>query len=1734
MSTAGIHIMEINDKISMDILHPVLRKWVCKIFGSINILQNTTIPRIIDHKNTLIMAPTGSGKTLSVFLGILSVLQKMDDMEELEDHVYALYVSPLKALNNDIHKNLDLPLQALQEAINSNIRIGKRTGDTTTNERAKMLRKPPHILITTPESLGLMQTSPKFKLHLRNIEWIIIDEIHAIAGNKRGILQALNVERVCYYLNKEPCRIGISATIEPQIEIANYLRGNRKTEVGIINIPASKKMDLKVISPVEDLILTPYSKIEDAQIEILQKIIEENTTSLIFTNTRSLAEKLSYKISEIFDEWEKIAVHHGSLDKNVRLSIEEKLKHGDMLAVFSSTSLEMGIDIGSIDIVAQIGSPKTVRSLLQRVGRSGHSLAKLSRGRLIITTRDDLIECTSMGRMALKNIIDRITIPEAPADVLFQTIVGMALEQKWTFKDAYEIIHSAYPYRNLSFDEFVNYIKWESNPTEEGWKYTHIWMDEKTREFGKRRSSRQAYMQNIGTIPELSMISVILQGYRTRIGQVSEKFAEKLEVGDIFLLGGHTYEMVRSVGNKLIVKEVFGVVPTVPSWVGEGLSRSKEVSYAIDELFQKVEPMIILNKREEVFSFLSENYPVEAGEINALYEYIYQQIQISKLPLLNRIVIEKYVDPGDHINYLFLSIYGQAVNLALAHIIATQIAIRIDTNVATVATDNGFLIKLPPGMEFDVRSLFEYIKTDTWIVDAENKIRQTELFKHRFRHAANRSLMILRRRGQIRNSMDIQQKQVKWLLQILDPKHPIILETVREILHDVYDTKTAIEVLNNINKGIIKLDFILKDNPSPMTHQIILNGELDILEIKDRKSLLQSLHNELLSQILPETDDIIFNLEDVNKYFRMKTHKEFIDIKNAIHAISSLAIQDFYKYAAKLTGYNKSELIDNASHITDIVVLDDRLITIELLAHYAAIHNQEFWKGIHNNNNQIIQAKELYKNISPMQGLEYIIINILRYIGPLNVNELVELTNIDKERLETALFTLLRKQDVYSGKFTHKEKQYILAEDRDGIIKQFRDRNEITQEQLLAYRTKKMNLVEQLRDMSLEELLLKNGPARDAVELFARLPDFSWKELRSLLLKRKVYFGRFMGGRLMFMHEQFIRDFITVARTDKLQGDEFELYLTIADIPGITKSQIIKITGWDSSRVQNAITILEKQLYISRIGWSLSLTLGGFTNPQYIVLPDGYSRKEESIFKIIQYCIDWYGPLNLKDIIRITRFDYETVESFIEKMDFETHELFGYLYYGKHSDFVEIKSSKQKDTIHILSPLDPFFYMTSGSLRASSFPRQTRLFIVINGHTHGHIDIKLPNRDILQVLNVYIGRKWKTVDIAEFIGNKLLQLAKNTYLCQMVTIEEINNVGINDTENSQLVIGFKKASYTINIDQLVAGVHKYSNISEQDIIEIRLLNERKIKYKSFTELIAELGIISTDEVFNYLDMKRENAKIEISNALRNDRAINYNGNLYSPYLWFSENTKMDNELETLIGQKEFTYREIKKISGKDDEWLIQKLKLALQNKLIHIITPYAKILEYKRIPQFKYDRYDKLDSFLQYIINKYGPITFGEIIEEFNKIIKVSRIELLLLITEKIKSGNVLSILSKNGKILYLNKYQIEVARDNTRKHKFDKYSISTKLPELYNKYSKYNYILLNYGKPIMGIITTNKVDTILMDIDVLEEEELDDKELINIIATIEKYVLDMGRIMHIRKLNSFEINYWINLISDN
>lgn len=846
------------DKEVFDSLNPVLAKWFKEKFGKFSDSQKYSMLPIRDRKNILLCSPTGSGKTLSAFGSILNYLISLDEKGELEDKTYCVYVSPLKSLVGDIEVNLKRPMEEMEKIAGRkfNINITMRTGDTTAAERQKMHKKTPHILICTPETLAILLTTSKFVEKFNALEFVIIDEVHALT-NKRGAYLSLSLERLNAISLIEPVRIGLSATISPLDEIARFLVGSER-DCLIADVKLMKKIEIGLDYPGGDILEAESVESQKELYNMLDRLIEENRTTLIFTNTRAATERIVHHLGNQFPGKYVglIGAHHSSMSKEKRFEIEDRLRKGELKVVCSSTSLELGIDIGSIDLVVLLRSPKSVSRALQRIGRAGHKLHENPRGRFIVLDRDDMVECGILMKEMIENKIDNTEIPKNALDVLAQQIYGMAISKIWDVNEMLKVIRKSYCYKDLSKEDFFSVVSYLAGDyaLEHRHVYAKIWYDEKEGKIGKKgKLARVIYMTNVGTIPSESHISVVIGSGASRgdvVGMIDEGFLERMKRGDIFVLGGAKYQFLYSRGMKAFVMANVSKNPTIPSWFSEMLPLNFEVGCDIGR-FRKLVKERMGNKKECI-EFISEYLYCKKEVGEEIYNYFKEQYDFSEIPDEKTLIVEKFKEEKEYL--LFHSLYGRRVNDALARAYAYAAARLKHRDVEMGINDNGFFIA---GESLDADKIIKWVKSKDLMVILKEAIDRTDILKRRFRHCAARSLMILRSYKGREKSVGKQQVHSEFLysaVKKISNEFPILREARREVFEDLMDIKHAEEVLKWIEQGTIKVKVIQVPIVSPFGLNLMMQGRSDLIKMEDRAKFLKRMH-ELHLKVIGGKED---------------------------------------------------------------------------------------------------------------------------------------------------------------------------------------------------------------------------------------------------------------------------------------------------------------------------------------------------------------------------------------------------------------------------------------------------------------------------------------------------------------------------------------------------------------------------------------------------------------------------------------------------------------------------------------------------------------------------------------------------------------------------------------------------------------------------------------------------------------------------------------------------------------
>ncbi len=834
-----------------EILHPLVSEWFFSKYKDFSLTQLYGVKTIWDRKNVLICAPTGGTKTLTAFLSIINYLVGLSLKEELEDKIYAVYLSPLRALSNDVHVNLTTPLREIKELADSKglkmqeIRVGLRTGDTTASERAKMVKKVPHIFVTTPESLSIVLLAPKFSENLRALEFVIVDEIHAL-NNKRGVYLMLTLERLNEVSLIEPVRIGLSATISPLEEVARFLVGVDR-DCLIADVKMNKQVDIALITPGKELSEGENYEVHKKLYHILDELIGGHKTTLIFTNTRAATEKIIHYLDLHFPGKYKevIGAHHSSMSKHSRFDIEEKLRKGELKVVVSSTSLELGIDIGYIDLVVMMRSPKGVARALQRIGRAGHRLHENPKGRFIVMDRDDLIECAVLMKNIVEKKIDKIEFPKNCLDVLSQQIFAMAITKVWNADSMLKVIRKSYCYADLKKEDFLDVVSYLTGEydLQHRYVYAKIWHDPATNDIGKRgKLARVIYMTNIGTIPEEGFIEVVISSPVEKkgqvVGKIDEAFLERLKKGDVFVLGGAKYQFTRAMGMKAFVVADVSRNPTIPSWFSEMLPLSFDVACDIGRFRRLVKERI--GDKKKAIEFIKEYAYCDEAAATEVYNYMKEQFDFSELPTDEMILVEKFKEDKEYL--LFHTMYGRRVNDVLSRAYAYAAARVRGRDVEIGINDNGFFLAAESLDENKILALVNSKKIDESLKEA---IEKTDVLQRRFRHCASRSLMILRNYKGRSKSVGKQQVHSHFLLSAvkkISNEFPILREARREVLEDLMDVNNAKKVLEWIEKGKVKIKLARIPIVSPFGLNLVMQSHADLIRMEDKAAFLKRMH----------------------------------------------------------------------------------------------------------------------------------------------------------------------------------------------------------------------------------------------------------------------------------------------------------------------------------------------------------------------------------------------------------------------------------------------------------------------------------------------------------------------------------------------------------------------------------------------------------------------------------------------------------------------------------------------------------------------------------------------------------------------------------------------------------------------------------------------------------------------------------------------------------------------------
>jgi ATP-dependent helicase Lhr and Lhr-like helicase len=848
--------------------HPVIRRWWETHFRDPagQVLPPTEAQldgwgAIRRGEHTLIAAPTGSGKTLAAFLTSIDGLLRESLAGALPDEVRVVYISPLKALSADIHKNLAEPRREIRriadEMGHPEVRItaAVRSGDTPQKERAAMLRMPPHVLVTTPESLYLLLTAERSRDMLKTARVVIVDEIHAVLESRRGAHLALSLERLDHVCGRRLQRVGLSATQKPIEDVARFLVGAGDRPCAIVDRGHKREIDLAIEVPGSSLEAVMSHEVWQEIYQRLVELIEAHRTTLIFVNTRRLSERMAFQLSERLGA-DNVAAHHGSLAKEARLEAEQKLRDGRLKVLVATASLELGIDIGHVDLVCQISSPHRIATLLQRVGRSGHTVTGLPKGRVFPLTRDDLIECAAMVRAVKQGELDRVSIPDKPLDVLAQQVVAESATEDWDEDALFALFRRAWPYRNLEPSECEDVVAMlaQGYSTPRGRRAALVHYDAVHRKLRARRASRMVAIMSGGAIPEVFDYRVMLEPEGHFIGTLNEDFAIESLPGDVFQLGNTSWRILR-IGNGVVrVADAHGQPPSMPFWLGEAPARSDEVSAQVSVLRAAADPMLP-----------GPDQPRRAGELDAASDWLEREYGLSRpaaeqvaaylaegkrclgvVPTAETIVLERFFDEGGGMQLVLHAPLGSRINKAWGLALRKKFCQSFNFELQAAATEDGLVLSLGPTHSFPLSEVFRYLNPKTVRETLIQAVLDSPIFETRWRWVATLALAVPRNRNGARVPAQIQRMAAEEVLAAvfpdaaacLDniqgarqlPEHPLVDQALRDCLEEAMDLPKLVPYLQRIFAGDVGC--VARDTPEPSVfcHEILNSAAYTFLD----------------------------------------------------------------------------------------------------------------------------------------------------------------------------------------------------------------------------------------------------------------------------------------------------------------------------------------------------------------------------------------------------------------------------------------------------------------------------------------------------------------------------------------------------------------------------------------------------------------------------------------------------------------------------------------------------------------------------------------------------------------------------------------------------------------------------------------------------------------------------------------------------------------------------------------
>ena len=1035
----------------LEIFHPAVARWFARSFPAPTDPQLRAWPEIKQQRHTLIAAPTGSGKTLAAFLSAIDDLVRLGVEGKLDDSTHVIYVSPLKALSNDVQRNLQVPLEGIQAELKAlglpevNIRTLVRTGDTPASERTAMTKRPPHIVVTTPESLYILLTSEGGRRMLETARTLIVDEIHAVVSDKRGSHLALSIERLEQLVRQHAStagnssslvRIGLSATQRPIEEVARFLVGTDNPTCSIIDSGHARKLDIAIELPESPLSAVMSGEVWDEVYDRLAQLIRQHKTTLVFVNTRRLAERVARHLGERIGD-ENIAAHHGSLAREHRLVAEQRLKSGELSALVATASLELGIDIGDVNLVCQLGSTRSIASFLQRVGRSNHTVEGFPKGRIFPLSRDELVECTAIVDSVRRGELDHLEIPERPLDILAQQIVAAVAPEEWGEDDLFAMVRRAYPYRNLEREQFDSIVRMlaEGFSTKRGRRSTYLHHDAVNQRLRGRRGARLAAITSGGAIPDTADYAVVLEPSNLVIGSVNEDFAIESLQGDIFQLGNTSWRVLRVEQGKVRVEDAHGQPPSIPFWLGEAPARTHELSVSVSRLREEIAARIQTDGNgsgvnlEPSLKWLIEEVGVSQPAAEQIVDYLAgAKIVLGVMPSQENLVLERFFDDSGSMQLVLHSPFGSRLNRAWGLALRKRFCRKFNFELQAAATEDAIVLSLGPTHSFPLDDVFHYLNSKTVRQLLCQALLDAPMWNIRWRWNVTRSLAVLRRRGGRKIPPQLQRMDAEDLLTAIFPdqvacaenlptgereipSHPLVDQTVKDCLEEAMDIDGLERLLTSIErneKNLFARDVI---EASPLSQEI-LNARpyayLDDAPLEERRTRAVFQRRWLDPETAADMGKLDQGAIDRVREEVWPEPRNADELHDALVELGFLTETEgagWQEFFAELNADRRAAVFTTGS--TRLWVAAERLPQLQVVYPNAELQPP-------------ISAPESVARIT--WGLEEALVEIIRGrlegLGPVTVDQLVSSSGLNKLEIETALLRLEAEGFVIRGKFT--------------------------------------------------------------------------------------------------------------------------------------------------------------------------------------------------------------------------------------------------------------------------------------------------------------------------------------------------------------------------------------------------------------------------------------------------------------------------------------------------------------------------------------------------------------------------------------------------------------------------------------------------------------------------------------------------------------------------------------------